>query len=351
MQKTRRALSDGNPSEGIGKWWKPDHRSTHRRATPEHRSVCAVAWRLQFRTGQKYRVEAGLFIRSRDTRWQCLLNQNIRRQTWVGPMKIICWPIAHGRSLPSYGNGGFRGYEVSHKPADFNVMTRKAREIFPAAADYSKPEYWAGLRPMTPSGLPIVSASPIDNLWLNTGHGIWDGPWAAAPPGFWPTWWSVGNQRSTLRRWLPSLLMKEKTLWPTNKTPLGATAANINHIPFETDAGVAHRAAIGLIVLSTDQTIEHEFASYSNRKASPTTKAVFQILTGSRRKRWRKWKIWSRTQTDVILPGLPIDVVAFGCTSASMVIGEEMVFTKIRENGLMSPARPRSLPLLPLSTP
>ena len=36
-------------------------------------------------------------------------------------------------------------------------------------------------------------------------------------------------------------------------------------------------------------------------------------------------------QTDVILPGLPLDVVAFGCTSASMVIGEEMVFTKIRE--------------------
>ncbi len=28
----------------------------------------------------------------------------------------------------------------------------------------------------------------------------------------------------------------------------GATAENINHIPFETDAGVAHRAAIGLIV-------------------------------------------------------------------------------------------------------
>ena len=36
-------------------------------------------------------------------------------------------------------------------------------------------------------------------------------------------------------------------------------------------------------------------------------------------------------RTDVILPGLHLDVVAFGCTSASMVIGEEMVFTKIRE--------------------
>ncbi len=65
----------------------------------------------------------------------------------------------------------FAGYGVSHKPTDFKVMTRKALEIFPAAADYSKPVYWAGLRPMTPSGLPIVGPSPIDNLWLNTGHG------------------------------------------------------------------------------------------------------------------------------------------------------------------------------------
>ena len=34
--------------------------------------------------------------------------------------------------------------------------------------------------------------------------------------------------------------------------------------------------------------------------------------------------------TEVILPGLPLDVVAFGCTSASMVIGEERVFELIR---------------------
>jgi maleate isomerase len=34
--------------------------------------------------------------------------------------------------------------------------------------------------------------------------------------------------------------------------------------------------------------------------------------------------------TEVILPGLPLDVVAFACTSASMVIGEERVFERIR---------------------
>ncbi len=29
----------------------------------------------------------------------------------------------------------------------------------------------AGLRPMTPTGLPIVDRGPVDNLFINTGHG------------------------------------------------------------------------------------------------------------------------------------------------------------------------------------
>ena len=39
------------------------------------------------------------------------------------------------------------------------------------AADYAAPTYWAGLRPMTPTGLPIIDRTDFDNLWLNTGHG------------------------------------------------------------------------------------------------------------------------------------------------------------------------------------
>jgi len=34
---------------------------------------------------------------------------------------------------------------------------------------------------------------------------------------------------------------------------------NRQHMPFQLDGGVAPRAAIGLIVLATDNTIEHEF--------------------------------------------------------------------------------------------
>lgn len=34
------------------------------------------------------------------------------------------------------------------------------------------------------------------------------------------------------------------------------------HIPFEVDEGIAERAAIGVIVLGTDHTIEHEFRTF-----------------------------------------------------------------------------------------
>ena len=63
------------------------------------------------------------------------------------------------------------GYSTAHKPSDFNVMLTRARELFGDKLGASGGEYWAGLRPMTPTGLPIVDRSPVDNLFLNTGHG------------------------------------------------------------------------------------------------------------------------------------------------------------------------------------
>ena len=33
------------------------------------------------------------------------------------------------------------------------------------------PRHWAGMRPLTPDGRPILGRSPIANLFLNTGHG------------------------------------------------------------------------------------------------------------------------------------------------------------------------------------
>ncbi len=42
---------------------------------------------------------------------------------------------------------------------------------FPDVASAETDGFWAGLRPMTPDGAPIISATGISNLFLNTGHG------------------------------------------------------------------------------------------------------------------------------------------------------------------------------------
>lgn len=43
--------------------------------------------------------------------------------------------------------------------------------LFPASGDLSRATIWCGLRPMTPDGVPIVGTTPLQNLFLNTGHG------------------------------------------------------------------------------------------------------------------------------------------------------------------------------------
>jgi len=50
-------------------------------------------------------------------------------------------------------------------------LVRLAREAMPGAADFGQAEAWAGLRPATPGGAPIIGATRHRNLWLNVGHG------------------------------------------------------------------------------------------------------------------------------------------------------------------------------------
>jgi D-amino-acid dehydrogenase len=51
------------------------------------------------------------------------------------------------------------------------LLLREARATFPAAADYQQVECWSGLRPATPTGLPILGGCRLENLWLDVGLG------------------------------------------------------------------------------------------------------------------------------------------------------------------------------------
>lgn len=51
------------------------------------------------------------------------------------------------------------------------ALVERYEELFPGVADTTMPEFWAGLRPSTPSNLPIIGRSRVQNLWVNAGHG------------------------------------------------------------------------------------------------------------------------------------------------------------------------------------
>jgi D-amino-acid dehydrogenase len=65
----------------------------------------------------------------------------------------------------------FTGFDRSHRTKDFETIFRTMKELFPEGADYEAAELWAGLRPMTPTSVPILGRARYDNFFLNVGHG------------------------------------------------------------------------------------------------------------------------------------------------------------------------------------
>lgn len=102
-------------------------------------------------------------------------------------------------------------------------------------------------------------------------------------------------------------------------------ALNLKNVPYELDDSIRSRAAIGMVILATDHTMEHEFdqilnmpglALYRNRIRNEVQ--VTKETLGDMENRLLE-------ASEVILPGMTLDVLAFGCTSASMVIGPDKI--------------------------
>jgi D-amino-acid dehydrogenase len=75
-----------------------------------------------------------------------------------------------GNRLRVAGTAEFTGYDTSINAVRCDALVRRTRDIFPQVrADGI--EFWAGLRPATPSNVPLVGGTRLTNLYLNTGHG------------------------------------------------------------------------------------------------------------------------------------------------------------------------------------
>ncbi len=76
-----------------------------------------------------------------------------------------------GDRLRVAGTAELSGYNLDLNPIRCESLTRRAQEWFGDAIDAEHPEYWAGLRPATPSNVPIIGRTRYPNLFINTGHG------------------------------------------------------------------------------------------------------------------------------------------------------------------------------------
>ncbi len=69
------------------------------------------------------------------------------------------------------GTAELNGYDRQLNAARCQAIVRRVQQLFPGAADVSRAQFWSGLRPATPSNVPLIGQSRLGNLFLNTGHG------------------------------------------------------------------------------------------------------------------------------------------------------------------------------------
>jgi maleate isomerase len=105
----------------------------------------------------------------------------------------------------------------------------------------------------------------------------------------------------------------------------------IEHLPFKTDKGIATKARVGLIVLASDNTIEHEFRQVFNMKGVGLFESRIYNSTTITPETLAAMGPHITEAARLLLPGTDLDVIGYGCTSASMVLGEKKVMEQVKK--------------------
>jgi glycine oxidase len=104
-----------------------------------------------------------------------------------GQMAAFPWPAGTRRAIV-YGRGGYlvargdeaiagstmeyAGFQPEVTPAGLARIFAAVTALCPTLTSGEVRRTWAGLRPVTPDGLPIIGAEPrLQGLWYATGHG------------------------------------------------------------------------------------------------------------------------------------------------------------------------------------
>jgi D-amino-acid dehydrogenase len=79
-----------------------------------------------------------------------------------------------GDRLRVAGTAEFTGFDTTVTPARVANLQRLVDALYPQASTAARGNdiaAWAGLRPMSADGVPVIGRTPIGNLYVNAGHG------------------------------------------------------------------------------------------------------------------------------------------------------------------------------------
>ena len=96
-------------------------------------------------------------------------------------------------------------------------------------------------------------------------------------------------------------------------------------LAFETDDGIGTRATLGLIVLKTDETIEHEFRCFVPSDGVVLYHSRIPMAADVTAETLARMKEDIPHATSMFPETAPFDVIGYGCTSGATVIGPQGV--------------------------
>jgi D-amino-acid dehydrogenase len=95
--------------------------------------------------------------------------------------QVKCAMSRLGDHLRVAGTIEIGGYDLSLDTplakARCHMLARRIEEVFPGVCDTrleeegGSPQFWAGLRPATPTNIPFIGQTKVRGLWVNAGHG------------------------------------------------------------------------------------------------------------------------------------------------------------------------------------
>lgn len=84
-------------------------------------------------------------------------------------LKTVFAPLASGLRVAAMAEIVGRDLSIPQERVD--QMLQSVERVFPGLCDLRSGEPWAGLRPATPTSIPIVGGTRVPNLYVNSGHG------------------------------------------------------------------------------------------------------------------------------------------------------------------------------------